>query len=401
MNLILVIIFSFLMASCMSCSESVYPPGQSDGDVRVIWSYDRDYNFNVADIAQPVIVGDRVYMIHDKRMICRGLKDGKEYWVAQLDNFNSINTRKLLYSNGALFYNWHYRVYAYDAEDGKRLWKTSIPDFTERPLEYMAQNETHLFVPGKGKVARVNKLNGNVDLMIPLTDLIPDSVEQGSGALTATDDGKLYVPTEYFRKNYYLHTLEGSVLCYSSETGELLWGYKLPNHKIKLEGRVDSSYTGAGVQEVSVYNEFLAAQAGMSVFLFNRHTGKLIWEKRFENDGFFSIGVKVYEDKVYASSTWGYLYCLSIEDGRLLWKVNTRNSLIAVLNIWGNRLYFCNDGGSGIWVVDKDTGEVIWNGRPPEYKDDEHNTYFSPVETNGEYMVNVGQWKVYCLTVPK
>lgn len=389
---------SVLMLS--ACVEPATQPTEL-GDPAVVWSYDRDKDFTVADIVQPVIVGELVFLIHDNRLVCRELKTGVQKWVTKLENRIFISTRRLIYANGKLYFNWGPYVYAYEAQTGKQLWRTHIQNFKHRGMQYNIINEQHLFIPGIMEIARLNLNSGEVDLRIPLTDLVPKDIAQHSGSLVLSEDSKLYVPTGYYRKGYYIDDIEGSVLCYSAETGKLIWGHKIENKRELRAGEVDSTYRGAGTQEVSIYGDFLATQAGSTVYLFNRHTGKIIWEHYFKNDGFFSLGVKVWEDKVYASSTRGFLYCFSATDGRILWKVDTKYSLIAVLNIHGNRLYFCNDGGSGIWVVDKDSGKVIWNGHPPEYEQDQHYSFFSPVETDGRYMVNVGQWKIYCLTVPK
>ena len=64
------------------------------------------------------------------------------------------------------------------------------------------------------------------------------------------------------------------------------------------------------------------------------------------------------------------------------------------------RLYFCNNSGSGIWIIDIETGAVIWNGHPPERQNDRFSNFFSPVAVGEGHMANIGAKKVYCLTIP-
>lgn len=396
-NLYLVLLFTLFLISCNSCSDPVVPPKEEN--VRVVWSYYRDYNFNVIDIMKPVIVDDKVFIAHDHHLVCCNLSNGQEKWNVDIGNINSLDSRKLLYDNNRLFLNWHHYVYSFKTENGALNWKTVIPDFNDRGLKYLSQNNSYIFIPGKGKFAKINKQDGSIALIKEIKELVPDSVLQLCGAMNVTNDDYIYVPTGYYRKNY-IAANEGSLLCYSSITGEFIWGFKVPNHKVFLSGSPDSSYTDADVSECSVYGDYVAFQAGNSVFLLNRFTSEVIWENIFDRDGFFSIGILLFEDKVYASATSGNLYCLSASNGEILWQVDTYNSLITLFTLNNKRLYFTNDLGSGIWIIDKDSGKVIWNGQPPEYNNDDHYAYFSPVETNGKYMINVGTRKIYCLTVP-
>ncbi|WP_103029027.1 PQQ-binding-like beta-propeller repeat protein [Salinibacter altiplanensis] len=59
-----------------------------------------------------------------------------------------------------------------------------------------------------------------------------------------------------------------------------------------------------------------------------------------------------------------------------------------------------NGAGGELWVLDAETGEVIWHSCPPEFSEDDRFTYLSPLGVGENHMVNVGSRKIYGVTRP-
>lgn len=115
-----------------------------------------------------------------------------------------------------------------------------------------------------------------------------------------------------------------------------------------------------------------------SLTAYDTRTGKRRW--RFYADGPVRMAPAAWRDRVYFSSDDGYLYCLNISNGRLLWRVAGCPSANKVLgngrlvSAWPARggpvirddtVYFA----AGVWpfmgifisAVDAESGQVVWS----------------------------------------
>ena len=146
-------------------------------------------------------------------------------------------------------------------------------------------------------------------------------------------------------------------------------------------------------------------------------TGKTLW--RFQAEGPIRFAPAVWNQRVYVSSDDGYLYCVALEDGSLLWKVRGGPSDQLVLgnerliNLWPARggpavvgemhngkptgkatVYFA----AGIWpfmgiflhALDAETGQVLWtnSGDGATFIKQPHNTdAFAGVAPQGQLLV--------------
>ncbi|MBN2294076.1 MAG: PQQ-binding-like beta-propeller repeat protein [Pirellulales bacterium] len=115
-----------------------------------------------------------------------------------------------------------------------------------------------------------------------------------------------------------------------------------------------------------------------SLTAYDTRTGKQKW--RFYADGPIRMAPVAWRDRVYFSSDDGYLYCLAIDDGRLLWRVAgcpAENKVLGngrLISAWPARggPVICDDTvyfAAGIWpfmgifiyALDADSGRVLWS----------------------------------------
>ncbi len=105
-------------------------------------------------------------------------------------------------------------------------------------------------------------------------------------------------------------------------------------------------------------------------------SGKPVWELAYPAPGKLDYGNSpratplVHGDRVFTLGAMGDVHCLSLDDGRVLWKTNVVKQFGAKLPTWGmcasplivDSKLIVNPGAPGAAVValDADTGELVW-----------------------------------------
>jgi outer membrane protein assembly factor BamB len=182
------------------------------------------------------------------------------------------------------------------------------------------------------------------------------------------------------------------MLCLDKSTGTLLWGYQIP-HKLLNIGGIQME-TGAHSEVCAVQDDKVVFLTGQEAFALNRHSGQLLWTVFFKEDGFTS-SMTVADNKVLCGSVANpTIYALSLDNGSLLWKTPT--NLVSIHNIFSvkdGKIYFCD--GAKLYVMDIQSGRILWSTFPPEYAQDNDATFLSSLAIGEGYMVNVGSKYVY------
>jgi outer membrane protein assembly factor BamB len=369
---------SVIILSGLGCEDAplVAPSPKS---ATVVWSIPNPKDgVWFGGVVQPIIEGNLVYVIPDTALWCMNLATGERIWAVGIDTIK-ILCRRFIVDHDAIYIGDGSRVYAFRKSNGEQLWKTVVPNFTSRGLNYVVENETHLFFGGnEGQVIRLQKATGQVDLRIPITQL--SSLEQGVYDIKLSEDGNwLYVPTGIWNGR----ELSGNVLCYNARTGQYMWGY---------QARYD-------VQAVDIQDSILVFPAGQYMTALNRFTGQKLWET-FVADNSFWRAPKIHGDLVYMGGVAeGAMYAFDLRTGQQRWVTDANASVITIISVCNGKVFFTN--GVEIHVLDALTGRRIWFGAPPEYRRNRSYIYSSPVAVNDDYIVCSGSRKVYCLTVPK
>jgi len=108
------------------------------------------------------------------------------------------------------------------------------------------------------------------------------------------------------------------------------------------------------------------------------HDGNKLWQTEIGKawmDNFEGVRSTpmIYGDKLYIMSSFGYLACMNVEDGSIIWDVNVLEDydgrqikwgLTENLLIDGEKLFVAPGGlDANIIALNKDTGELIWKSK--------------------------------------
>jgi outer membrane protein assembly factor BamB len=95
-------------------------------------------------------------------------------------------------------------------------------------------------------------------------------------------------------------------------------------------------------------------------------TGAKIWESKVNSGFTFSFaGITISNDKVYANSDGGQLFCFNAHSGNTLWEIRSSGSS-TVLSYLNGVVYFVGGGDGKLHAVDAETGEYLWKIESPD-----------------------------------
>ncbi|MEW5799574.1 MAG: PQQ-binding-like beta-propeller repeat protein [Bacteroidota bacterium] len=347
----------------------------------VVWSYE---GVGPSNMIRPAIGNGKTFVAFDSLLVCSNLSNGEKLWEVNLQGYTA--SQNVIYDKEKVFLPTANKVFCFNAENGTKNWEVTLPDFVVQVLSTLTETSTHLFVAGNnGKVAKITKLNGAIELIIPLTQLIWQGYTQAAYEPIGSEiDDRLYVPTGWWTGE----ELRGNLLCYNSVTGEFLWGYD------------SKGVNGWDILGCAIIDSITVFSARHTVAALNRFTGTKLWNIEIAGDAFW-LSPTIDHGTVYIGSTvQAKMYAFDLKTGTIKWtSEDTRSSIITLITVKDGKVFFCNN--SRIYVLDAETGKTIWWGHPPEHDKDGISTYSSPVAVGEGYMVCVGSSKVYCLTIPK
>jgi outer membrane protein assembly factor BamB len=139
-----------------------------------------------------------------------------------------------------------------------------------------------------------------------------------------------------------------------SRDGKKMWEYTVPSNK----------YYSAGGGRPAVGNGLVVACCSErkdsdipSVFALDASTGKLVWGVRAGSVGYCSPAIQ--DKRAYVTDLSGEVVCLSLDDGKTVWRAKTAGSIWSQHPcISGGRVFVCSSGGK-ITVLSAQTGSVI------------------------------------------
>ena len=161
-----------------------------------------------------------------------------------------------------------------------------------------------------------------------------------------------------------------------TESLHLSWVRQFP--KLKPAFRTKRIQFDAGYEPVVLDKTmFIASSRNDSVTALDIDTGRQKW--RFYADGPIRFAPVAWKDRIFIGSDDGHLYCLTAQDGRLLWKfraVPSRRNIMGngrLISVWpirggpvlhDGKIYFA----AGMWPfegvflysLDAETGRVVW-----------------------------------------
>ena len=375
----------------------------------MVWSIERPYEPGSYSRTQPAIDGDRAFVAPDSLLRAVELRTGRVLWRTPLESH--LSGLKLLQDDSTIYLNDAYRVMAVRKQDGTPRWTANLRPLKESyaagPKMPMVQDVTYLYLARHNGVLRIEKATGAVDVLaaLPLPETDTLSYRDDINNLyppVLTEDGLLYVPSSYIarfdnpvdpRDPHY-----GFVYCLDAQSGAVRWRYSVPQRYIEEE----EAYIWSNVTGVAVSGDRLVFAAGGSVVALNRFSGEPLWETFFGNEDQFGLGRNVAADaeRAYATSWGGYVRAFDLQNGEVLWEQYAIASIATWPVLHGGLVYQLNDGGSGLWVFDAATGEVLLRHGQPSTTDS-YSLYRSRPAVGGGMIVIGGTQGVYGLRAPE
>jgi len=358
------------------------------------WWHDHDLGVYTA---MPALSSTTAFVASDGHVRALDLTTGELQWKTERligGNRPRIRSRKLLREEGTLYSNHLSNVWAIDAETGEVLWYTRISDFIDIDFAKMAQNDSHLFLGGRGEVVRLRKSDGAVDLRIELDRLLHPEAERQSGMdpeLLGNDT--LFVPAGFFFDG--AEEIYGNVFAYDAHSGELIWEFDVPQKRRPIPGREDSLTIGAGVLGLDVNEDYVVFPYGESVMALDRHTGEPVWDTFFPAEHGFDLGLTIAGGRVFVGSLQSAMLALDLHTGERLWQTRSPGSITTIVTARDGRVYFTNAAGGSIWVLDAATGDVIWREDAPREIGGRHDTFIGPMAVGEEVLVVPGSQRIF------
>ena len=99
-----------------------------------------------------------------------------------------------------------------------------------------------------------------------------------------------------------------------------------------------------------------------NIYKINVKDGSLIWDKK--NTVSFYSQIKIFNDKIYLADYENTLHCFSLQNGNLIWKIETEKSFIrsqkkTSIVISDDVVFYSNSIGD-ITAVNINTGDLVW-----------------------------------------
>jgi outer membrane protein assembly factor BamB len=311
--------------------------------------------------SRPLFAGDRVYVAvaHEDTfdpqgaVYCLESATGKELWTTRGKvKMKPVSSSSPCLANGRVFIgegfheNYVCKLYCLDAQTGKLLWHFETGSHVESS-PVVVQGRVY-FGAGDDGVYCVDAQTGKELWHFP-------GLHCDSRLLVA--DGRVYVGSGVGDA-----VKAPAIVCLDAANGDLKWKHEQP---LPVWGapamRGDLVYFGLSNGRI---NESGSPPRG-EVLAVNAHSGEKVW--RFvAGDGIHGQPA-VDRSRVYFGSRDNHVYCLDRGTGRLCWKLDTGNPVVATVGLARSAdtgaiasVYVLADGGQ-VFCLGPWSGKVLWS----------------------------------------
>jgi outer membrane protein assembly factor BamB len=297
------------------------------------------------------------------------LSNGSTKWewsdfIEQRDYFNIKNP---CYQNKDLIWQADYWNFRIDLSDGKTKWKNAFPQHNgtyalDLQDKYACVNnynkDSSIPIDSGGVISIISKSDGLVSSKITLSydtlGTLPFSESQRLGVVaflnTWNYQSDLMILVTYgdpplkgwlFRNYIGLYNYTKKVWVYT---------------KVLL---TEPTQWGASNIPVIVNNKIYHT-ANHKVICHDILTGAKKWETDVgSGKGFIFSPLMVAENRLYANSDNGFLHCINLETGDVIWEIRTSGSSTK-LGYLNGIIYFVGGGDGKLHAIEATTGNYLW-----------------------------------------
>lgn len=339
----LAVLALLLLAGAAAC-RGLFAAGTADGEL--LWRVPLDSADGDANGA-PATDGRRLYAIAGG-IVAFDARDGRVLWRNRLPG-ETVQPRgvavrgRRVFTAGAV-------AYALDARSGRQLWRVDLPDSSSAAFGAGVADGTRFYVGTDAH--RVHALDQRTGRQRWSADVGAGWAHRGMVTGLALAGDTLYVTARQFNAENG-HRSTGWIVGLDRRTGRELWRWR--NGDGSSWRSVSAAPTVAG--RLVLASDLLSG----AVFAVDRFTGREVWRMVGPADTFGSLASPVVVNgTAYFASIDTWVYAVDAETGALRWKTRNRGGHFG-LAVCGGRV-FANF--VSLAVLDRETGAVI--SRTPE-----------------------------------
>lgn len=336
---------------------------KTGGDLRLRWTHRLPVGLHRA---APVRSGDRVLAsLADEGypgqngVACIDARSGALLWRASTDTAVKNSAAITLASGSAdgtdlcVAVSVAGRLYAIETQSGQLRWSADLPGFPERWIYASpAIDGEAVYAGGKAGIGAYNLKTG--------AQAWYTRIEGGDG-------WPCYASPRVFGDLLILLVQRRGLMALDRHSGKVVWERTLGVENPYARPVVDGGFvvTGSGAPALHWYGGEPAQLAVLSA-----GTGEVVWNRAVLPSR-YPTGLAVRDDRLYATTPHGDMFCLDLQSGALLWRFQTGDdlmdmvparrevrSILAAPVVYGDRLLIC--GGDGcVYVLNALTGACV------------------------------------------
>ncbi|WP_264537524.1 PQQ-binding-like beta-propeller repeat protein [Flavobacterium sp. N1736] len=239
-----------------------------------------------------------------------------------------------------LIYDYDGTLFSFDLESESIVWTVKATDaFTEMCANAITLQDGVIYVPFiNGEIFAIDNQTGAIFWKSRLGNVTDQIILKDQAPVI--NNGKLYITAKNPNNNIYALDIKN---------GSLIWNYKLD--------------AGDSHTPVLVFDNKVFTQSANSFYSFEANTGKLVYQKTFEEP---ITGKPVTDgENVFVANEKDVVYALSPNKPDILWEfklAENQHTIKERIFCKDNKVYFAAQGPevSSIYAVDSKTGTQIW-----------------------------------------
>lgn len=301
-------------------------------------------------------------------------------WKADIDNLHSY----LAAFDGLVFATTNESVVALDYDTGKIVWSREIPMNGTWPVAYKL-DDTRMLVESTCLETATGKIlwtssdfcadtgNFNSNVYVPEEKMFYIKLNSFVEAWNFADlskpptfawrtytpgAGRVGIGITYGDGKIFPGSFQDQQIAIDAKTGKVLWTTYTKSAMIFFGSYADGKFVRGGTDDNTMY-------------CFDAETGKILWTYEADTHGYFCSGTAIGYGMVYSPNKDGYIYAISLADGKLVWRYKGPGTMLfpgmptvadgkVYVTSGQNARYGDESGSSQFACLDAFTGHAIW-----------------------------------------
>ena len=304
----------------MSAGREIFAVEQSSGNIR--WKY---FVQNETDIQTDEFLtdGKRIFATHVEDIRAINIKDGSEAWRTNFpEGRGGFWNGTMSYYNGKIFVASHEVVYCIDSENGSIKWQTRV--YHRGTLGNVVLNGDIVIVGGGyGFDDSLGIIAGTIGKLYALDGNTGDTLWS---YITASDGGANYPTIEngiLYVGGYFPYS-RGGFEAINIQTRQQLWKSDIGNYCVST---------------IVVDDKVIALASEYHVVAFDKHTGRLLWERMVLHDA-EARKLHYYNGYIYHTQGWK-LFVINPDNGDIVYSFKPERKDLVTIAVANDKVFVC------------------------------------------------------------